>query len=901
LTAADEHSRRRAGQEPLDAPSHLIGASFGQYRIVAPLGAGGMGEVWRAEDTRLGREVALKMLPEELAEDPERMSRLTREAKVLASLNHSNIAVLFGLEHLPRSAPSESSDPASSASATGGNDARPVHLLVMELVEGEGLDEMIARGPIPFDEAVAIALQISEGLQAAHESGIVHRDLKPANIKVRADGTVKVLDFGLATTRIREREDESQSQHPTMTQHATAMGVILGTVAYMSPEQARGKSVDRRTDIWAFGCLLYEMLTATKAFRGETLSDTVAAILKDEPNWGGLPAGFEPVAQHVLRRCLAKDPGRRFHDIADVRIELEEAVAVAAPRRQARRWRWKPAASWLLAIAAGATAMATIGVVTAIRLPEAPLPTFRALTFRSGRAGSARFAPDGTTVVYGMSIRNQPLTLQSTSTDSIESRPLDLPPADILGISRTGQMAVLLNRHCEGSWVSVGTLATADLAGGAPRPIIERVNDGDISADGTRMAVVREVGRSERLEYPLGHVLFETHGWISHVHIAPDGERVAFLHHPYYGDDRGLVAMVDADGTLTELTKELPDSLQGLAWSPDGGSIWFSAFEFRKGGVLWSVRPGGKPVERLRAPIGIRLQDIAPDGRALVVAADTRAEIAGLLAGQPEERRYEGWNDDSVGGLDAGGTMFAGNMQVATANGEYAAFVRPADGSPPIRLGYGDVFGMSPDARWVYTRRMTGNRARLILLPTGPGEPRVINLGGVQPDNSSWAALTSALDGRHVALSGFTGNVGPQIFVLDVDDGSLQPVGPVGTKEPVISPDGERVAAVAPDGVVTVYPVPDGQPEAVPGIRPGEQPMQWTRDGRSLLVWDLTFPARIQRVGVEDGERELALKIMPEDPTGVLYGQILLAPDGDHYVYRYRRDLSTVFLVEGIR
>ena len=219
-------------------------------------------------------------------------------------------------------------------------------------------------------------------------------------------------------------------------------------------------------------------------------------------------------------------------------------------------------------------------------------------------------------------------------------------------------------------------------------------------------------------------MLFETHGWISHVRIAPDGYRVAFLHHPYYGDDRGLVVMVEADGVVTELTEEVPDSLQGLAWSPDGRSIWFSAFVFGQGGVLWSVHPGDRPVERLRSPVSLRLQDLGRDGRALIVAGDTRAEIAGLLAGQTEERRYEGWNDDSIGGLADDGTMFAGNMQVATVDGEYAAFARRADGSPPIRIGYGDVFGMSPDARWVFARNMTSDRQKLIMLPTGAGEPR---------------------------------------------------------------------------------------------------------------------------------------------------------------------------------
>ena len=235
----------------------MIDTTLGHYRITAALGAGGMGEVWRAEDTKLGREVALKMLPEDFADDPDRHARFEREAKVLASLNHPNIATLHALEHL------------------GGK-----HVLVMELVEGEGLDEVIARGPVPIDEAIAMALQIAEALEAAHEAGIVHRDLKPANIRVRPDGTVKVLDFGLAKAWEAEGGDSNLSMSPTMTKNATAAGVILGTAGYMSPDQARGKRVDRRADIWAFGVVLWEMLTGSKLFVGETLSDVMASVSK---------------------------------------------------------------------------------------------------------------------------------------------------------------------------------------------------------------------------------------------------------------------------------------------------------------------------------------------------------------------------------------------------------------------------------------------------------------------------------------------------------------------------------------------------------------------------------------------------------------------------------------------
>jgi serine/threonine-protein kinase len=292
----------------------MIGATLAHYRITAALGAGGMGEVWRAQDTKLGREVALKVLPEEFAKDPERMARFEREAKVLASLNHPNIATLYGLESV------------SGADSDADSDGVRTTFLAMELVEGEDLSERIKRGPIPVDEAIPIALQIAEALEAAHEQGIVHRDLKPANIKLTDDGAVKVLDFGLAKTWENQSGDSSLSLSPTVT-HATAAGVILGTAAYMSPEQARGHAVDRKADIWAFGVVLWEMLTGRKLFEGDTVSDVLASVLKEAPDLEALPQETPPAVRRLLARCLERDPKNRLQWIGDARLDLAEAQA----------------------------------------------------------------------------------------------------------------------------------------------------------------------------------------------------------------------------------------------------------------------------------------------------------------------------------------------------------------------------------------------------------------------------------------------------------------------------------------------------------------------------------------------------------------------------------------------
>ena len=284
--------------------SLTVGEKLGSYEILSPLGAGGMGEVYRARDSQLGREVAIKVLPEEFTDHPQKLARFEREARLLAALNHPGIATLHGLEKVK---------------------GKP--FLVMELVEGETLAERIARGPLPVDETLTLAQQIADALEAAHEKGVIHRDLKPANIKVDPEGQVKVLDFGLAKAFADEGPEGELSQSPTLSRDATRAGVILGTAAYMSPEQAKGKTVDKRSDIFSFGIVLYEMLTGKRAFAGEDVSDVLAAIIRAEPDWKGVPSDLDPRIQSLLRRCLRKDRKTRLRDVGDVRNEIEAILA----------------------------------------------------------------------------------------------------------------------------------------------------------------------------------------------------------------------------------------------------------------------------------------------------------------------------------------------------------------------------------------------------------------------------------------------------------------------------------------------------------------------------------------------------------------------------------------------
>ncbi len=372
----------------------LIGCALAQYRITASIGAGGMGEVFRARDTKLDRDVAIKVLPAAVAQDRERLARFEREAKLLALLNHPNIAHVYGFE---------------GAVLADGSTA---HFLAMELVEGEDLAERLKRGAIPVDESIAIAKQIAEGLEEAHEHGIIHRDLKPANVKVTPDGKVKILDFGLAKALEADptaSAANSQLSHsPTMSRHMTEAGMIMGTAAYMSPEQARGRPVDKRTDIWAFGVVLFEMLSGTRLFAGETVSDVLAAVLTREPDWGLLPtAGPEPL-RHLLTRCLAKDPRQRLHSVADVRLELEDLftrprssgeLSLSAPARPAGVARRERLAWGLLAVSLLVGAGMLLRSRSWSGQHERPL-RLSILPTEGGEVGVPAISPDGQRVAY---------------------------------------------------------------------------------------------------------------------------------------------------------------------------------------------------------------------------------------------------------------------------------------------------------------------------------------------------------------------------------------------------------------------------------------------------------------------------------------------------------------------
>ncbi len=851
----------------------MIGARLGPYEVVAKLGAGGMGEVWRATDTRLGRDVALKVLPEGLADDPERHARFEREAKVLASLNHPHIAMLHALEHL---------------------DGR--HVLVMELVEGEDLAQRISRGAVPLDETIPIARQIAEALEAAHEHGIVHRDLKPANIKVRPDGTVKVLDFGLAKA-LDPAGSQAQSDpahSPTLTA-ATQAGLILGTAAYMAPEQARGRTVDRRADIWAFGVVLFEMLTGRRLFTGELVTDVLANVLKHEVDWNRLPAATPPEVRRLLRRCLERDPKSRLRDIGEARVALAEPTAAetAAPHppRPARP-------RWIVPAAVGGTlvAVAIAAFLAGRSTSPASVEDVRlsALTFRRGSVLTARFAPDGGTVVYGAAWDGAPPDVYSARIDSRESRALGLTGADVLGISSRGELALSLRRRFTIGWESAGTLARMPLDGAAPREVMEGVQDADWSPDGAALAVVRDTGAKRRLEYPVGTVLYETGGWISHARVSRDGRHVAFLDHANRGDNQASVKVVDTTGAVREIA---PSASNGLAWSAAGDAVLFPT-----GQVLREATVRGKRRLVFRSMGGIFLHDVAPQGQVLLSRTTMQREIVVQAAGEPRARTLSwlDWSFPTAVSADGSAILFE-EQNLATQGGDYAIFLRRTDGSPPVRLGDGRGLALSPDGRWVLASRQAGDAAEMVLLPTGAGETRRLGAAGIVAEAAAFLP-----DGARVVLGGHAPGEGGRLYVMGLDGSGLRPISPEGVTAyfcALASPDGTLAFATGPDGALTLYPIAGGEPGRVPETSLEDVAIRWAADGRSLYVQRRAgLPARVERVDIATGAREPWLELTPPDPAGVHgIGPIHMSADGRTAVYSYRRKLDQLFVVEGLR
>jgi Tol biopolymer transport system component/predicted Ser/Thr protein kinase len=858
------------------------GTRLGPFEILAPLGAGGMGEVYRARDTRLGREVAVKVLSAEFAADADRKKRFEQEARAASALNHPNIVTIHDI----------------------GTEGDTVYI-AMEYVDGRTLREVVGAGALPTRRLLDLSYQLADGLAKAHAAGIVHRDLKPENVMVSKDGALKILDFGLA--KLLKEQPDQVTNAPTA--QATQAGTVMGTVGYMSPEQASGRPLDYRTDQFSMGSIFYEMATGRRAFQRGTQAETLTAIIREDTEPvaqlnGAVPAPF----RWIVERCLQKDPEERYastrdlaRDVRAVREHLSEAPVVGSVSGASPVSAGRPRRRWLAWIAGTAALVAAFGAGawTARRFGRITPPSFQQITFGSGTIQAARFAPDGQTIVYSASWDGNPRKLFLKHPSSPEALPLELPSANLLSISPTGEMAIDVD--CRGTHPSVcaGTLARAALTGGAPRDVAEGVQEADWASDATSLMIVRDVGGKARIEFPIGKVLFETTGYVSDAKLSRDNKRIAFVDHPFSQDDSGVVSVLELDGKMKKLTQRW-NKAGGLAWSPSGDEIWFTATDTGANLSLYAVTLSGSVRVIVRVPGGIRLQDVARNGRVLLARGGSRVGTLGMLPGDTRERDLS-WLDYSfVGDISADGKTLLFDEEGEAGGANYTVYLRKS-GSPVVKLGEGAALSLSPDTQWALAALSAPNPS-LVLLPTGAGQPRRLEIVGVTPSQSgAWLP-----DSKTLLIAGNAEGHGVRLWTQSIDGG--QPKGVtiegIDTAFPgfAVSPDGRFVAAIGPDDKGLLFPIEGGEPRPIGGLVNGEFPLRFSQDGKSIYVWKRDLPARVYTVDLASGRHELWKELMPIDPSGVeRISNVVVTPDGKSYAYTYSRLLSDLFVVEGLK
>jgi tRNA A-37 threonylcarbamoyl transferase component Bud32/WD40 repeat protein len=856
------------------------GTKLGPYEVVALLGAGGMGEVYRARDSRLKREVAIKVLPQALSLDADRLRRFEQEALATAALNHPNILAVFDI---------------------GTNEGSPY--VVSELLEGETLRERLRSGSIAVRKTLDYALQIAHGLAAAHEKGIIHRDLKPENVFLTKDGRVKILDFGLA--KLTQPESGAQTSLPTLTQ-ATEAGVVMGTAGYMSPEQVRGMAVDPRSDIFSFGAILYEMLSGKRAFHGETAADTMSAILKeDPPELNETNRNVSPALERMVQHCLEKNPEQRFHSASDIAFDLEHLSGISSTTTRLAPVVGVSSHRRLLLVLAGGLGLALVMLGLGWWLGSrgsgpAAMAEYQQITFRTGAIGNARFTPDGS-IVYSAAWDSGTFELYMSRTDDPGSRELGIKDAELLAISKGGELAIRLNTAFHGGYARSGTLARVPLSGGTPREVLENAGDADFSANGESLAIIHYIPENNhwRLEYPIGKVLLDGINWISHPKISPDGKWIAFADHENPdGDDEGSLAVIGADGQEKE--RKLSSgwtSMQGIVWSPAGDEIWFTSTKTGSAENPRAVTLSGKLRTITNVPGGMWLQDVR-NGTVLAVANHQRLAIRGMAPGGKEEHElgWFGWSE--LRDISRDGRKIIFDEEGEGGGPNYTVYLRDTDGSPPARIGEGDAVAISPDGKWVITKPAKGGPLNLV--PTGTGESRPLTHDAV-----SYSGARFFPDGKHLLAGGIEAGHGGRDYLIDLSSGDSKPITPEGTAGVVISPDGNSVAVRAPDGKRGIWSLEKSEFRPIPGLGSNDYVIGWTLDGGSVYVAPLKRGAKsvqVYRANIETGKMEPWKSFGQEMGA---QGASLVAPhlssDGTAYGYIYVRTLSEAYVVTGLK
>jgi hypothetical protein len=855
---------------------------LGPFEILEPLGAGGMGEVYRARDTRLNRIVAIKLLPSELVSaSGRRVERFRQEARAIARITHPNICTLYDI----------------------GEDGSGI-FLVMEYVDGQTLARRLEDGPLPLPLALRTAIGIADALDEAHRNGVAHRDLKPGNIMLTRD-SVKLLDFGLA--KLTER-DEQELLDATRSVRLTDMGTILGTVPYMAPEQIEGREVDARTDVFAFGVVLYEMICGGRPFVGDSRAALMAAIVASEPrSLTSLQPQAPASVERVILRCLAKDPEDRWQTARDLAAELRWMVEPGSDRttptpgftRRPRR-----VALWGGLVAGALTAGFFVAAVLSMR-PEPAVAKYHPATFRRGAISAARFTPDGQSFVYSASWQGQPYAAFLGRLGSPDARDLQLTDARILSISRAGDMAVLFGPQNITHTFGDRTLAHIPMAGGARRDMLTGVLDADWIPGTDALAVIRSpgAGRPWNVEFPAGTTVHEARAAWS-LRVSPDGSRVAFFEGPvvFGGSPEAMITVIDRSGRKSTVSSGWTGI--GLAWAPSGDEIWFTGTRPDNFGPphLHAVSLSGVDRTVQRAPDWLVLHDISTDGRVLLSRNTIRIEIACKAPGDARERDLSWLLASSVSGLSPNGEtlIFADPLQVKP-SGNSPIFRRRVDGTSAVAIGEGRGAALSPDQRWV----LAVSGEDLVLLPTGAGAMVTLPKGdAVRVEAGNWFR-----DSKRIVFTGVARDGKPRGYVQEIPAGLPRAITPEGVAL-------ARKAAVRDDNSVLgrvgstwkLFSIQPGDSQPVPALRPGDMPLQWSHDGKYVYTVDNVQPPRppsadVFRVELATGARILWKTLTPSDPVGVedMRETVSITSDAQSYCYSYVRRLGDLFVVDGLR
>jgi eukaryotic-like serine/threonine-protein kinase len=857
-------------------------STFGPYYVTALIGAGGMGEVYQATDPKLGRSVALKVLRAAFSSAAEHRESFEREARLLASLNHPNIATVYGFFEIDG-----------------------VSALALEFVEGETLASRLREQRLPEAEALRYAVQITDALAYAHRRGVVHRDVKPSNIVITSAGA-KLLDFGLAYL----------VQSATMAETAPGAGTDTepgpaGTPFYMSPEQSAGIGVDQRSDIYSFGLVLCQMLIGftPDAISGLSTRTLIRGLLNQ--------IGNRPL-RLIIERCLASDPDERWlhasdlhhalvavsePDIGNARSEDDGTgtasvpLVLRRPERLARVWIQRAAVALVVSITAAAA------YVVGSRTADISPPEYQQLTFRTGSVTSARFA--GNTIVYSAAWNGRPAELWSMRPESPESRRLGITDASLASVSRQGEMAILIGRRpFIQSTNPGGMLARLPLDASAPRDVLSDVEDADWSPDGQSLAVAHVIQGKSRLEFPIGTVLYESPGWIDGVRVSPDAAQIALIDHPVYYDDRGGVSVVSREGGSPRVLSSGWSSVTGLIWSPAGDEVWFTAAKYGATTSLYAVNLSGRLRVLWHSAGRMTVRDVDRGGRVLLTEGKYRLRISAMDSGSSNERDLS-WLDGSVlADLSSDGTTMLINEQAAGGGTPlYAVYLRKTDGSPAVRIGEGSSPVLSPDGRWAATLLLS-SRPSIALVPTGAGQGKMLDLGAIAHlDAVAWFP-----DGRRLLIAGSEVNRQSRLWTQELADASLRPVSAEGFRIPdysrPISPDGTRATVIDAHGRIWIHPLNGaGTPQAVTALQPDDLPICWDKEGKSFYVYRHgELPAVIYRLYPADGRKERVATLAPADVAGVRrLSSLQTTPDARLFVYSYAQNLSDLYLVTNVR